>query len=453
MSLPERVIDAPSSTTPGAPAPRPKSSVQRRVGIGLSVAMIVVIGVLTLQAQPADEWLPIRHTCLVCGKLGVADVIANVLLFTPLGVGLVLAGVPWRRALVVGAAYSTAIELTQYLAVPGRFATVSDVLTNTLGTGVGVTLAVWWRELVWPSARSALRLAIAGAVAWTGVLVFGAWGVGRVTDPRDEPASRSPLVTAPGLGWYAGTVREVAIGGQVIRHAGTGPVVLQARVGREVSADVVAQGRDPRSTLIPLLFVHAPGDTAARLLIGMRGGAALFSAGSRAGRARLRGPAVTLPGAFAATAPDAADPSPFVLRGRVHGDSLVLTYEHGPVRRTNALRLAPTLGWALISPFPAVDGPLSGLATAAWLVCLALPVGYFSRRATGTGGARMAWGPALGVVGALCLVPRLGSFGPPTPTEWGTSVAGLAAGAALADLLRPARQRASINRTRPSASS
>lgn len=64
---------------------------------------------------------------------------ANIALFAPLGVLLALG---WRRIpgwvlIAVGCGSSIVIELVQ-LAIPSRYATVSDVVANTLGTAVGV---------------------------------------------------------------------------------------------------------------------------------------------------------------------------------------------------------------------------------------------------------------------------------------------------------------------------
>ena len=72
----------------------------------------------------------------------VLEFLANVALFAPLGVLLILA---WRRippwtAVVVGCAASVVIELVQ-LAIPSRYSTLSDVIANTLGTAVGVLFA------------------------------------------------------------------------------------------------------------------------------------------------------------------------------------------------------------------------------------------------------------------------------------------------------------------------
>jgi hypothetical protein len=65
------------------------------------------------------------------------DLAGNVVLFAPLGVLLILNAVPWRRAVVMGAACSVAIEVVQLLPALNRDAAVLDVVANTIGVAVG----------------------------------------------------------------------------------------------------------------------------------------------------------------------------------------------------------------------------------------------------------------------------------------------------------------------------
>lgn len=72
----------------------------------------------------------------------VLEFLANIVLFVPFGglVALAFPGTRWVTVLLVGCLASTGIELVQ-LAIPSRVATVSDVIANTAGTGVGLLLA------------------------------------------------------------------------------------------------------------------------------------------------------------------------------------------------------------------------------------------------------------------------------------------------------------------------
>lgn len=83
-----------------------------------------------------------------------SDVILNILLFIPFGIGLGLAGVRPRAAALIAGMGSGAIELAQLLLIAGRFAALHDILTNTAGGATGALLVDswaarqrWWRAL------------------------------------------------------------------------------------------------------------------------------------------------------------------------------------------------------------------------------------------------------------------------------------------------------------------
>ena len=89
----------------------------------------------------------------------------NVLLFVPLGVGLALYGLRGKHALLAAFALSVLIESAQLL-IPGRDSTIGDVLTNTLGGGIGFASCQY--ALVWlrPSPRVATGLVVFWCVVW-----------------------------------------------------------------------------------------------------------------------------------------------------------------------------------------------------------------------------------------------------------------------------------------------
>ena len=74
------------------------------------------------------------------------DIVANVLVFMPLGIGAALRwGRQWMtRAILGAAALSFCIELTQAIEATGRFASATDVVTNTTGAALGFLLGLRW---------------------------------------------------------------------------------------------------------------------------------------------------------------------------------------------------------------------------------------------------------------------------------------------------------------------
>lgn len=127
-----------SDTDPNA-APAPARSpravhLRRAVGLALTLTALGLIAWATLQPGPG---------ALNPRPIDLADRIANVFLFVPLGAGLALLGLGAARALVASLLLSCSVELIQ-LYLPGRDASLYDVLSNSLGAGLGALL---WRTL------------------------------------------------------------------------------------------------------------------------------------------------------------------------------------------------------------------------------------------------------------------------------------------------------------------
>lgn len=81
---------------------------------------------------------------------GKLEFSANIMMFVPLGflTALILPARFWWLAMILCPALSVAIELTQSALLSARFATVSDVVANSVGAVVGILIAVVVRALV-----------------------------------------------------------------------------------------------------------------------------------------------------------------------------------------------------------------------------------------------------------------------------------------------------------------
>lgn len=122
------------------------------------LAYIVVVLVITLWPSPPDPgsvplFLRLLDWAHGAGlpttfDLVTAEVVANVVMFVPLGLLLATsARVPraWL-AVAAGLALSAAIETTQ-IALPDRYPTVQDVVANTAGAALGAAAVVARRTL------------------------------------------------------------------------------------------------------------------------------------------------------------------------------------------------------------------------------------------------------------------------------------------------------------------
>src|SRR3954469_3966998 len=92
----------------------------RRFGFALVILSLAGIAWLTLRPAHAESSLIDSHLCLVCGPLAGVDILLNTLLFVPLGVGLNLSGLSFRKAVLICFALSLSIEAAQAFIVRGR---------------------------------------------------------------------------------------------------------------------------------------------------------------------------------------------------------------------------------------------------------------------------------------------------------------------------------------------
>ncbi len=89
-------------------------------------------GVLRAVLDALAAWTPTAWI-----TFDVVEFSANVLMFAPLGVLVVLWGGRWWLGILIGLMVSGAIETTQYFFLETRVADVRDLVANTLGSAIG----------------------------------------------------------------------------------------------------------------------------------------------------------------------------------------------------------------------------------------------------------------------------------------------------------------------------
>lgn len=146
---------------------------RRFVAVVAAAAWALLTLVLTL--RPIAGAAPGSHWVIAGPEAFVADAIANFGFFVPLGALLVLARLRVRQAALAALLLSAAIELTQGLGIPGRFASLSDLVMNAAGGAFGALLASRAERLLSPS-RAEARLLVGGwAAVVAGVLALTTW--------------------------------------------------------------------------------------------------------------------------------------------------------------------------------------------------------------------------------------------------------------------------------------
>jgi len=140
-------------------------------GVGLAAYAVFVV-VVTMVPTPVDQGLN-SSIEKVLGKLhqhglptwfqyDQLEFSANIAFFVPLGFFLALL-VPvraWWLAILVGPVFSLGIELCQRLFLPERFASVGDVVANSIGSLIGTVLAFALRAVVFARDRRIVSAAL-----------------------------------------------------------------------------------------------------------------------------------------------------------------------------------------------------------------------------------------------------------------------------------------------------
>jgi hypothetical protein len=384
-----------------------------RALIGVATGAILLATLTPDFSSTEPPW----SVCIICGDHGVADAIANVLLFLPLGVALAVAGVPALRTSLLGMLLSAIVELVQ-LALPGRVSSPGDVLFNGLGGLAGWLLTRLGPRLARFDARRSAR--------WAVVAACGAAGVVALTGYLLAPSLPSAIYYGqwtPNLGhlaWYRGRVRSARIGDLPVRSA---RVAESARLrsllrsGAPIVVEAIAGPPVPR--LASLFSIYDEHQREIVLLGPDRDGALAYRERTHAEDYRLRRPTTVFPGA---------------LEGIIPGDTLLVTAARLPdvpvcltinAREHCAARFSAGAGWTTLHPVAHASAWLERLLDALWIASLAFPVGFLSRKRWETGVAALVLG-----VGLLGVAPATG-LRPAGPLLLIAAVAGALAGAWL----------------------
>lgn len=398
----------------------------RKLGLALALAGLAAILTATLTPRPQQAIASAEtpFSCLVCGDRGMVDVLLNLLLFMPLGFGLRWSGMSLRK--VVGLAFllTATVEFLQFVAVPGRDSSLSDVLTNTLGGTFGALLVGALPSLIHPDVAQARRLAILATVA--SLLVLAGSAQALLPWAPDGPLIAESAKSRGSRPPFTGKVTFATLSGVSL---GDGPVGSELelrramRTGRTDLKVTICTGpvAESWSSILVLRDPERP-----ILGLSQAGTAFIFEPPTYAFRLKLRAIAIPLSDAIPPQPGNIVSVAARAARGRV-----TLSSESDDVRRSTMVPLSPGLGWTLVFPFDYAPGPEGRLLTVLWLGGLVLPLGFWWPRAgLGTAAAAGAMATFIGI--GLGIIPLVAGFPVVHWSEWAAAAAGGAAGWALA---------------------
>lgn len=301
--------------------------------------------------------------CLACGDYALADALANVALFVPLGWAISRTRMRPRVSLAVVLTTTIGVELLQYGFVSGRVASMSDILTNTVGGVAGMALPYLRRSVAASDGRALL-----GATLY-GVLLVAGLGVSEAT--QAVPLPRRLRWTAGSTAGYVpftgslGTVR--VYGTPVTMHQWLN---LPPREGVEITVDFLS-GR-PDTGVAQVIVAWMPSGSGWMWLEQQNRDLRVHLASASDG-ARLRGHSVWLNATMPAMA---GEPVTVRLVVRPFSYRIVVRTKAGDVVRDASI--TPGDGWRLFTPSERWGERWAPWLRAGWMAVLLGPLGYLA---------------------------------------------------------------------------
>ena len=395
--------------------------------MSLLILAVSFVTVATLVPLPGTE--SPSGLCVFCGRLGAVDFLLNVALFVPFGVAACYVMGRPGRVVALGLVFSLAIEVLQVSVVPGRDASVGDLLANTLGTMVGALLALVASTGIHATGRLARRLAMIFALLTSALVVATGWlllPVGVM-----QPLVSMWRISRPNRDNFTGIPYRASLNDKPLRTWLTvAPEWFSAR-GNDVTVTVTVGGHiqpTARQAIIMLLANHWEN----AFYLGQWKNDVVVSSHQVAQKLRFR----PLLAAFEGQLDFPPNSPPGVtLEARSTPRGITLVRDAGE-RTVMSVPRTIGLGWTLILPWDVAVSPRWWFANAAWLGALVIPVAFFtfrSRRHQSSPGARSLW-PLFIVVGILAaLGPSFGMTGL-SVKEWIGVAVGIASGYGLEKL-------------------
>jgi hypothetical protein len=322
---------------------------------------------------------------VVCGEAGVTDVLLNLLLFAPFGMGLRTLGVRWWQAALAAGAVTLGIEGAQATLLAGRDASIGDVLANTTGGVLGWLAWGARHRLRTPTPGCARRMAAALLLAGTATWFLTVWGL----QPEGSPSG--PWVGQRTRVWSGHDPFPGALGLATIAdiEIPNDPLVSRPALERGFTLAMLLMRQDSTTPSKPVSILRVvDGRGALQLSVAQRGEELLVSSRVRAARWRVRTPTWRFEDAMRVPTD-----VPWSMEWQWHHDRVELrsgSTRPGSEVRTRSLPLSVGLGWVYVHPFAAAIGHSAPWWTAVWLALGFLPFGWCLRWLTR--GEALAWG-------------------------------------------------------------
>ncbi len=367
----------------GRPAPAP------RLALAILAAWVVPAAAVTLY--------PMERAVGSAGfdAHGIAETLANVVLFVPFGAALWLRG--WRlpACVLAGFLVSGCVEAAQ-IGIDGRDPTAKDLVTNAFGAWVGGLVAAFL-HLTRNPRDTRIHVALAALLPVCAVLFTGLMLKPKLTT---IPWTGQWTLMAGHPSKYEGKVEAANVGAENLRSL---PLkryeAIRELLLKGARVQVKAVAGPPPPSIAPIVTI-VDENREENLLLGADGEDLVLRWRTMAARFRMHHPTLRARGAFAGVKPG----DPLFLEAWWQADGTACASVNGA--ETCGLGSGPGAGWTLLhypQKLALKVGPLLDLA---WMALLFFPLAYWTRWTRASG---VAWLVALGgIAGAVVATPLLG---------------------------------------------
>jgi hypothetical protein len=421
----------------------------QRTATALVIASLALVAFMTL--WPTTQFVATPTFCIICGTLGGVDFTLNVLLFVPLGIALQWALGRWRIVAVIGIATTLLVETLQWRLIPGRDASIGDLVANALGTMVGAWIAVYGLRWLTATGRAARRYAGAFAIIACFMVWASAWLLQPVHPRYRQWVQLTPR--RPNMDQFQGRLVAVELNDRPLRSNELLAVrQLLDTASRSLSVRVILEGPTPPTTR-PAFIVRIANGLEESFSLTQRGETVVFRTHIAASRLRLRPIAAGLEGALPISSMHLASSSgDFAIEANSSPRAIVIRRDQPDDESSVRLRRTVGLAWALFFPRDIAITPRWWMANALWLGVLVLPVSLLTFRTAvrqKDHSAGLLWWSLPLVFASLAATPVTGlsALG---PAEWIGVLTGIAAGAVLERLTAVARAHVQPDEIAPS---
>jgi hypothetical protein len=418
---------------------RKKSGSVPYLPAALAVAALAFIGLMTL--LPSGNYEPTPAFCIICGSLGGVDFTLNVVLFVPLGLALRWLTGRWTTTVVVAALTTLAVETMQWRFIPGRDASLGDLIANTLGAMVGAWIAARGGTILHAPPAQARAVAAALGVATSFIITLSAILLRPIDPVGAQYVQWTP--ERPNMDLFRGNLVAVQLNGRWLRPREAFPSQwVYDSLTRAMAVRAIVRTPIPPSERQAIIITIA-NERYEGFMLAQRREGVVFRSTMSATQLKLRPILIGLERALATT-----DTDPVVLHGTSTPGFISVGREQNSATVTATLRRTVGLAWAMLLPWDRALNARWWPVNAIWLAALLFPVSFLTMRSRRVHGAHA--NPVFGhwplglVLGTLVAAPALFRLSFLSPGEWVGAVTGVAAGVLVErTLARSVSQRAS----------